>query len=180
MTIMDRLARKGIVERRKVGRAYSYRANLSAEEARAHALAQVVENFFGGSKEALLAQLMASGPQPARATYPAAPRARAAAASSRARSGSSGQRQIFVDYRIVAVAAAVQPSGRVELKFGKTLAEEIQRDRAHRRFATLENVSARNQNSRLRDSPGHDPRAHGRRHRHRFSPRDSLAWAAAA
>jgi predicted transcriptional regulator len=57
MTIMDRLARKGVVERRKVGRAYRYRPNLSAEEARAQALSQVVDNFFGGSKEALIAQL---------------------------------------------------------------------------------------------------------------------------
>jgi BlaI family penicillinase repressor len=61
MTIMDRLARKGVVERRKAGRAYVYRPRLSAEEARAHALAQVVENFFGGSKEILLAQLGAGG-----------------------------------------------------------------------------------------------------------------------
>jgi BlaI family penicillinase repressor len=57
MTIMDRLARKGVVERRKVGRAYMYRPNLSAEDARTQALGQVIENFFGGSKEALLAQL---------------------------------------------------------------------------------------------------------------------------
>jgi predicted transcriptional regulator len=57
MTIMDRLARKGVVERRKAGRAYVYRPKLSAEDARAQALAQVVENFFGGSKEALLAEL---------------------------------------------------------------------------------------------------------------------------
>jgi BlaI family transcriptional regulator, penicillinase repressor len=61
MTIMDRLARKGIVERRKVGRAYVYRPNLSAEEARVHALDQVIENFFAGSKEALLAQLNCDG-----------------------------------------------------------------------------------------------------------------------
>src|SRR5271157_5571375 len=61
MTIMDRLARKGVVERRKVGRAYMYRPNLSAEEARVHALDQVIENFFGGSKEALLAQLSCDG-----------------------------------------------------------------------------------------------------------------------
>jgi BlaI family transcriptional regulator, penicillinase repressor len=61
MTIMDRLARKGIVERRKVGRAYMYRPNLSAEEARGHALDQVIENFFAGSKEALLAQLNCDG-----------------------------------------------------------------------------------------------------------------------
>jgi BlaI family transcriptional regulator, penicillinase repressor len=57
MTIMDRLARKGIVERHKAGRAYIYRPKLTAEDARAHALAQVVENFFGGSREALLNEL---------------------------------------------------------------------------------------------------------------------------
>ncbi len=57
MTIMDRLARKRVVERRKSGRKYVYRPLLSAEEARTHALEQVVENFFGGSKESLLAQL---------------------------------------------------------------------------------------------------------------------------
>ena len=57
MTIMDRLARKGVVERAKSGRAYVYRPRLSAEDARAQALEQVLENFFGGSKEALLAQL---------------------------------------------------------------------------------------------------------------------------
>jgi BlaI family penicillinase repressor len=60
MTIMDRLARKGVVERRKVGRAYFYRANLSVDDARAKALGQVLENFFGGSREALLAQLGSS------------------------------------------------------------------------------------------------------------------------
>ncbi|HXT72839.1 MAG TPA: BlaI/MecI/CopY family transcriptional regulator [Candidatus Angelobacter sp.] len=57
MTIMDRLTQKGIVERQRTGRAWKYRANLSKEDARAHAVAQVVENFFGGSMEALLAQM---------------------------------------------------------------------------------------------------------------------------
>jgi predicted transcriptional regulator len=57
MTIMDRLARKGVVERHKTGRAYVYRPVLGAEDARAQALRQVIENFFEGSKEALLAQL---------------------------------------------------------------------------------------------------------------------------
>lgn len=57
MTIMDRLARKGVVERVKAGRAYVYRPRLTAEEARAQAVGQVLENFFGGSKEALLAHL---------------------------------------------------------------------------------------------------------------------------
>jgi BlaI family transcriptional regulator, penicillinase repressor len=54
MTIMDRLARKQIVARHRVGRAWRYQANLSRQEARSHAIAQVVESFFGGSAEALL------------------------------------------------------------------------------------------------------------------------------
>ncbi|MGA9885708.1 MAG: BlaI/MecI/CopY family transcriptional regulator [Candidatus Acidiferrales bacterium] len=62
MTIMDRLARKGVVERHKSGRKYVYRAKLSAEEARAHALEQVLENFFGGSKERMMAQISAEWP----------------------------------------------------------------------------------------------------------------------
>jgi len=57
MTILDRLAKKGIVERRKTGRAYVYKPNLSAEDARSQALHQVVENFFGGSKAAVRAHL---------------------------------------------------------------------------------------------------------------------------
>ncbi|MGC2421351.1 MAG: BlaI/MecI/CopY family transcriptional regulator [Candidatus Acidiferrales bacterium] len=65
MTIMDRLAHKGVVTRRKAGRAYVYRPNLTAEQARAQAVGQVVLNFFGGSKEALLAQLGAVSRVPA-------------------------------------------------------------------------------------------------------------------
>jgi len=70
MTIMDRLARKGVVERRKTGRAYVYRPVLAAEDARAQALRQVIENFFEGSKEALLAQL--GNPPDSRASVVAA------------------------------------------------------------------------------------------------------------
>jgi BlaI family transcriptional regulator, penicillinase repressor len=57
MTILDRLAQKGIVQRRKAGRAWVYRASLSADEARAHAVSQVVEGFFGGSAGALATHL---------------------------------------------------------------------------------------------------------------------------
>jgi len=71
MTIMDRLARKGVVERRKMGRAYVYRPRLSAEEAQAQAVGQVIEGFFGGSKEALLAHL-GNGASPRRAVAVAA------------------------------------------------------------------------------------------------------------
>jgi predicted transcriptional regulator len=61
MTIMDRLAQKGIVTRRKMGRAYRYRPNLSVEEARLSAVKKIVTGFFEGSPEALAAQLSAMG-----------------------------------------------------------------------------------------------------------------------
>jgi BlaI family penicillinase repressor len=96
MTIMDRLARKGIVERRKSGRAYIYRANLTAEDARAQALGHVVEKFFGGSKDMLLAHVNAAH---------AAPIARAAAASASSSSvapsaagGSSVANPVSIDH----------------------------------------------------------------------------------
>lgn len=54
MTIMDRLERKQIVSRRRTGRAWRYQPKLSSHEAREHAIAQVVESFFGGSTEELL------------------------------------------------------------------------------------------------------------------------------
>jgi BlaI family penicillinase repressor len=72
MTIMDRLARKGIVERRKTGRAYVYKPNLTAQDAREHALAQVIDSFFGGSKELVLAYLEAGSPATATPVSPIA------------------------------------------------------------------------------------------------------------
>jgi predicted transcriptional regulator len=61
MTIMDRLAHKGIVTRRRVGRAYRYQANLSADEARVSAIEKIVTGFFDGSAEALAAHLAVAG-----------------------------------------------------------------------------------------------------------------------
>jgi BlaI family penicillinase repressor len=63
MTILDRLAQKGVVAREKKGRAYLYRPNLSAEQARAHAIERIVDGFFDGSSQALAAQL-AGAPTP--------------------------------------------------------------------------------------------------------------------
>jgi predicted transcriptional regulator len=57
MTIMYRLEQKGIVARRKVGRAFCYQAKLSAEEARLKAVEKIVEGFFDGSPAALAAHL---------------------------------------------------------------------------------------------------------------------------
>ncbi len=62
MTIMDRLAQKGVVARRLVGRAYLYRPNFTAEEARARALGRLVEHYFSGSTEALLQHLSGGSP----------------------------------------------------------------------------------------------------------------------
>ena len=57
MTIMDRMAQKGIVSRRKAGRAWLYSPNVTAGEARARAVRRLVEHFFAGSSDALMAQL---------------------------------------------------------------------------------------------------------------------------
>ncbi len=92
MTIMDRLAQKGVVTRRKAGRAYIYRPNLTAEAARAQALGQVVQNFFGGSKEALLAHLGASAPASS-----APPKAASASASGGAAGGTAVGSAIALD-----------------------------------------------------------------------------------
>jgi len=81
MTIMDRLAKKGVVTRHKVGRGYVYRPNFSAADVRAHAVAQLVEHFFDGSSAALLTHLGApsSALAPAPAPVARAPRAPRAA-----------------------------------------------------------------------------------------------------
>jgi predicted transcriptional regulator len=63
LTIMDRLEQKGIVARRKVGRAFHYQAKLSAEEARLKAVEKIVEGFFDGSPAALAAHLSSLAPQ---------------------------------------------------------------------------------------------------------------------
>jgi BlaI family transcriptional regulator, penicillinase repressor len=59
MTIMDRLAQKGVVTRRKVGRAYRYQPNLSVDQARMNAVEKIVAGFFHGSAEALAAHVAA-------------------------------------------------------------------------------------------------------------------------
>jgi len=81
LTIMDRLEQKGIVTRRKVGKAFHYQARLSAEEARLKAVEKIVEGFFDGSQEALAAHLSSQGgaareflsPPPAAIDAPATP-----------------------------------------------------------------------------------------------------------
>jgi predicted transcriptional regulator len=109
MTIMDRLARKGVVERRKIGRAYTYRPNLSIEDARAQALGQVLENFFGGSKETLLAQL-GGNLQLALSDAPTAQGLRARAAAASASAGTAGPDAFAAAPTGTAPAQAARPN----------------------------------------------------------------------
>lgn len=64
MTILDRLTQKGVVERQKAGRAWLYKANLSADQARTHAVRRLVEGFFQGSTEALASHISALNKSP--------------------------------------------------------------------------------------------------------------------
>ena len=68
MTVLDRLARKGGVARRKVGRSFVYSPVLSRENLRGLAIRDLVDRFFDGSEEALIFYLQngaASGAVPA-------------------------------------------------------------------------------------------------------------------
>lgn len=63
LTVMDRLARKGVAERRKRGRAHVYTAAVAKDVVREHAIERLLENFFHGSREQLRSHL---GGAPAR------------------------------------------------------------------------------------------------------------------
>jgi BlaI family penicillinase repressor len=74
MTIMDRLFKKGIVSRRKAGRAHVYEAAFSEATIRADALEVLLESFFDGSETALRHYLEdRSGPDPERDLAPEVP-----------------------------------------------------------------------------------------------------------
>ncbi len=57
MTVLDRLARKGGVERRKVGRSFLYSPAVSRDAIRRAAIRELVDSFFGGSEDELLSFL---------------------------------------------------------------------------------------------------------------------------
>ena len=57
MTILDRLVRKGGVERHKVGRSFVYSPLLSREVLRKLAVKELVESFFDGSEDSLMEYL---------------------------------------------------------------------------------------------------------------------------
>src|SRR5205085_3021267 len=53
MTLLDRLARKGITVRRKVGRAFVYAPQLSRDAVRKLAFRDFIDYYFDGSADAL-------------------------------------------------------------------------------------------------------------------------------
>ena len=65
MTVLERLARKNVVSRRKVGRAFVYAANMPQETMRRLALKEFVDGFFDGSQAKLAEFLRRSGATPA-------------------------------------------------------------------------------------------------------------------
>lgn len=87
LTVLDRLAKKGAVTRRKSGRAHLYHAVLAREEARRLAVARLVAQLFDGSRDRLLEYL--SGAAPVSSEAPARA-ARAAAAGSAAAAPGEG------------------------------------------------------------------------------------------
>ncbi len=53
MTVLDRLERRGGVQRRKMGRSFMYTPLMSRESLRRLALKEFLDSFFDGSPEAL-------------------------------------------------------------------------------------------------------------------------------
>jgi predicted transcriptional regulator len=54
MTVLDRLVRKGMLARRKVGRSFAYIPQASLETARRAAVRELVEGYFDGSEDELI------------------------------------------------------------------------------------------------------------------------------
>jgi predicted transcriptional regulator len=57
MTMLDRLARKQAVSRKKVGRSFSYTPLISREDIRQLAVRELLDTLFDGSAETLSAYL---------------------------------------------------------------------------------------------------------------------------
>jgi len=58
MTVLSKLAEKGIVERSTKGRAYVYRPKVSKKEVAQRNIAKLTQKFFDGSPRALVAHLI--------------------------------------------------------------------------------------------------------------------------
>ncbi len=64
MTVLDRLVRKGMLVRRKVGRAFVYVPQASRDAMRRAAVRELLEGYFDGSEEELIRFLRGGEGQP--------------------------------------------------------------------------------------------------------------------
>ena len=64
MTVLDRLVRKGMLARRKVGRSFVYAPQSTRDDARRAALRELVDGYFDGSEEELKQFLQRSSQPP--------------------------------------------------------------------------------------------------------------------
>lgn len=73
MTMLDRLTRKQVLARRKVGRSFVYTPLVSRDEIRQRAVRELVDSLFAGSLPELLTYLDAAPAPAAAAAVPAPP-----------------------------------------------------------------------------------------------------------
>ncbi|HUB80272.1 MAG TPA: BlaI/MecI/CopY family transcriptional regulator [Bryobacteraceae bacterium] len=71
MTVLDRLVRKGMLARRKVGRSFCYAPQATRDAARRAAVRELLDGYFDGSEEALIGFLQQRDREPAPSPAPA-------------------------------------------------------------------------------------------------------------
>jgi predicted transcriptional regulator len=84
MTVLERMAAKGVVDRRKLGRAYRYSPVLDKESAREEAVARLLQNLFENDREALVQYVARFGGRELSAAGRKRPAAKARAAAATA------------------------------------------------------------------------------------------------
>jgi predicted transcriptional regulator len=82
MTVLDRLVRKGLLARRKEGRAFVYVPQMPRDVMRRTAVRELIEGFFDGSEQDLMRFLAADGLHSGVASGPDTAAAAAVAGSS--------------------------------------------------------------------------------------------------
>jgi predicted transcriptional regulator len=68
MTVLDRLVRKGMLARRKVGRSFAYAPQATRDAARRAAVRELLDGYFDGSEEQLISFLQRRREEPVSVT----------------------------------------------------------------------------------------------------------------
>jgi predicted transcriptional regulator len=72
MTVLDRLTRKGVASRQKIGRVHIYHAEMPRDNARERAVERLLDIYFDGSRASLAAFLRSPASLPEHAPIKAA------------------------------------------------------------------------------------------------------------